>query len=253
MLITIITLIITGLLLFGNYKTFQHAMKIKKLDVRQRFAHGLINCIILIISFNVCLYQFTFGRNIQSYLVKNAAFLVAIFSFSMQQVLSDLIGGMMVAMSKPYDIGERIHLASKDVSGIVEDITIRHTVVKCYDNTRLVVPNSVINREILRNSNYADCLCGNFIEIFIAFDSDLDKAIKIMENAIYNHPLTLYKGKKEGVQKELDVQVFKFAKEGIGLKSVIWTSDTDANFMACSQLRKEIYQKFKKNGITVTG
>ena len=252
MLITIITVCVTIASLLANHFAFRYRLNRKETNVRKCIFHGIGNFIIVIVSANICLAQFEFGRAVQDYMLKNAAFLVAIFSFSMQQVLSDLIGGMMVAWSKPYDIGERINLATKDITGIVEDITIRHTVIKCYDNTRLIIPNSVINKEILRNADYEDCLCGNFVTVTVAFDSDLDRAILLMKTIIYNDQDTLYKGKKEGVHKELDVQVSQFNKEGIELKAIVWTPDTDTNFAACSRIRKEIWSQFKVFGIQIT-
>lgn len=252
MIVTAVVIALTLAILFANHVAYHYRLENKKTDIRKRIAHGIGNFLIVIVSVNVCLAQFQVGRGIQDYMLKNAAFLVAIFSFSMQQVLSDIIGGMMVAMSKPYDIGERITLASKDITGVVEDITVRHTVVKCYDNTRLIIPNSVINKEILRNSDYADCLCGNFVSVVVAFDADIDKAIQLMKDIIYSDDDSLYKGKKDGVHKELDVQVSQFCKEGVELKAIVWTTDTDSNFAACSRIRREILKRFQEEGIVVT-
>ena len=128
MIVTVIVIALTVSILLANHVAFSYRLKKKKTDIRQRIAHGIGDFLIIIVSVNVCLAQFEFGRSVQDYMLKNAAFLVAIFSFSMQQVLSDIIGGMMVAMSKPYDIGERVTVASKDITGVVEDITVRHTV-----------------------------------------------------------------------------------------------------------------------------
>ena len=58
--------------------------------------------------------------------------------------------------------------------------------------------------------------------------------------------------KKEGVHKELDVQVSQFKKEGIELKAIVWTPDTDTNFAACSRIRKEIWAQFNMVGIQIT-
>ena len=252
MIVTAIVIALTVSILLANHVAFSYRLKKKKTDIRQRIAHGIGDFLIIIVSVNVCLAQFEFGRSVQDYMLKNAAFLVAIFSFSMQQVLSDIIGGMMVAMSKPYDIGERVTVASKDITGVVEDITVRHTVIKCYDNTRLIIPNSVINKEILRNSDYADCLCGNFVTVTIAFDADIERAIALMGEIMYADDDSLYRGKKDGVHKELDVQVSQFCKEGVELKGIVWTSDTDSNFAACSRIRQEILRRFRDGGIQIT-
>ena len=91
MIVTVIVIALTVSILLANHVAFSYRLKKKKTDIRQRIAHGIGDFLIIIVSVNVCLAQFEFGRSVQDYMLKNAAFLVAIFSFSMQQVFRYLL------------------------------------------------------------------------------------------------------------------------------------------------------------------
>ena len=65
-------------------------------------------------------------------------------------LIADIIAGIMISFSKPFNIGERITLKNNNIVGIVEDITLRHTVIKCFNGVRTIIPNSIINKELIQ-------------------------------------------------------------------------------------------------------
>ena len=66
--------------------------------------------------------------------LKGSALIVAIIGFAAQPVISDLIGGYIISANKPFEIGDRIIIEGQQ-PGIVEDITLRHTVIRIYKNS----------------------------------------------------------------------------------------------------------------------
>ncbi|MDZ7777461.1 MAG: mechanosensitive ion channel [Bacteroidales bacterium] len=72
--------------------------------------------------------------------------------------------------------------------GTVEDITLRHTVIRNFENRRIIVPNSVISSETIINSNIIEDKVCNFVEISISYDSDVDKAMALMQEEAMSHP-----------------------------------------------------------------
>jgi small conductance mechanosensitive channel len=70
----------------------------------------------------------------------------------------------------------------------VEDITLRHTVIRNFENRLIVIPNSVINNETIINSTLTHEFVCIFVEVTIAFNSDVDKAMKLIQEEAMKHP-----------------------------------------------------------------
>ena len=137
---------------------------------------------------------------------------------------------------KPFDVGEKINIADLNISGIVENMTLRHTVIRTYHNSRLLVPNSIINKAVVENQIPVDYSC------------DLERAIQIMEEAVEENPLVIRLPESE---KKTSVLIKDFSENGIILKCTIRTETLDDNFIACTQLRREIKKRYDAEGIKI--
>jgi small-conductance mechanosensitive channel len=66
-----------------------------------------------------------------------------------QDVLKSLIGGIFLALERPYSIGDRIQV--RDVTGRVIGIDLRTTVLRSDDGHRVVAPNSIVFTDTMTN------------------------------------------------------------------------------------------------------
>lgn len=219
---------------------------LKDQKIHMKFLKGVMKALILIIGIVVLGRQFETTKEISALLLQNTAFLVAVVGFAAQQTLNDILSGLMLSWYKPFDIGSRIHLVSQNISGIVENITLRHTVIRCFDNNRIIIPNSIINKEILKNSDYEDSVIGNFLELTVSASSDVHRAIEVLTEIIEEQPLVLtnktyYPG----------ILVKDLTKDGYVLKATVWTKTVDDNFAASSEIRIAIHERYKKEGISL--
>lgn len=155
----------------------------------------------------------------------------------------------MLSWTKPFDVGEKISISDMGISGIVDSMTLRHTVIRTYHNSRLIVPNSVINKAVVENSNYYNDYIGNYLEVPISYDSDVDKAIEIMGDVISSHPLVLDVRTDKTVGKKSFVYIKDFEERGIVLKNTVCTKTVDDNFTACGDIRRELKRRFDEAGI----
>ena len=81
------------------------------------------------------------------------AVLSAVAAFAGQDIIKDLLAGLMISIQKPFEIGDRIELED-GTAGVVEDMTSRHVVLIRIDTLRIVIPNSRINTMILQNYSF---------------------------------------------------------------------------------------------------
>ena len=66
-----------------------------------------------------------------------------------REATANLVSGVFISLFKPFGIGDRIKLSDKQIDGVVEDISLRHTIIRTFENTRIVVPNSVLNLSLI--------------------------------------------------------------------------------------------------------
>ncbi len=84
-------------------------------------------------------------------LLASSGIVFTVVGLSAQAVLSNIISGFFLDFFQTIHIGEKISVSG--ISGVVEDITLRHTVLKTVDNKIILIPNSTINSAIIEKIN----------------------------------------------------------------------------------------------------
>jgi small conductance mechanosensitive channel len=94
--------------------------------------------------------------------------------FGAQYLIRDLIAGVFVIMENQYRVGDVARVA--DTAGLVEDITMRKTILRDLDGIVHHIPNG----EIRVASNYTRHFSRVNLNISVAYGTDLDKAINVI-------------------------------------------------------------------------
>lgn len=219
----------------------------------QHFLVNILVATVYLLAGIICIGQIPQLNSAFRTLLAGSGILALAISFSAQESLSNLISGIFIAVFRPFEIGDRITIVGKDLTGTVEDITLRHTVIKTFINSRVVVPNSVISKEILENSNIVDSRASSFVDVMISYESDINKAMRLMVEIIGEHPYfidTRPENEKE-TQPKVKVYVRELGDNGIWLRASMWTKTVDENFSACSDVRLRIIKDFAICGIEI--
>jgi small conductance mechanosensitive channel len=180
-------------------------------------------------------------RDIGTTFFAGAGILAAIIGFASQEAFSNIISGVFIVIYKPFSVGDSIKLLSNGQAGTVEDITLRHTIIKGAENRRIVVPNSVISREQIINSSIMDLRIQVNLEVLIGYESKHLRAIEIMREEAIKHPLFLdgrsVIDKMDG-KEAVDVKLIALEQKGVRLRAFIWVkSDADAFNLKCDLLQ----------------
>ncbi|MDQ6693364.1 MAG: mechanosensitive ion channel family protein [Chloroflexota bacterium] len=75
-------------------------------------------------------------------------------SLSMQDLLKNVIAGIYILLEQPFRIGDRISV--KEVTGVVQGIELRTTILRTDENLQVVAPNSMVLNEIVTNRSASD-------------------------------------------------------------------------------------------------
>ena len=194
-----------------------------------------IRALIYIIGLSMAIFTVPSLKLLASSLLAGAGVLAIALGFASQHALSNIISGVFIVVFKPFRVND--HLRISGLSGVVEDITLRHTVIRDFENRRIIIPNSKISEEIIINADFEDDKICKWIEIGISYDSDIEKAKQIIKNQIINHPLSIDgrtpEEKSEGVELAL-VKVISLGDSSVNLKGWAWAKDSpDAFNMGC--------------------
>ena len=117
------------------YKRNQNSQKeynttsLKFLMNSVKFFAGVIGLLIIIFTIPIL-------RAKAAFIFSGAGILAAIIGFAAQAAISNLIAGAFIVIFKPFRVGDFIRLDDTRV-GIVEDITLRHTVINNFRTKNL--------------------------------------------------------------------------------------------------------------------
>lgn len=216
----------------------------KKKKIHLTFLKSILQTIIVFIGIFVIGSKFETFKQISSSIITGSTLIVAVLAFSLEEGIANIIHGLIISVCKPFNIGDRLTLPNQNITGTVENITIRHTVIKnCITGTSILIPNSIMNKEIIENSYYLDTIHTHYIDILISRDSDVDKAQEIFKQEIKND-------KRYCGDDDLYIFVREISENSICLRAFIPTKTLEENFVACSEIRKNVLKRYKNENIS---
>ena len=127
----------------------------------------------------------------------DAASIIAVFGsagvalgLALQGSLSNLAGGVLILILKPFKVGDYIIEDSNKNEGTVTEIQIFYTKLTTADNKTIVLPNGTLANSSLTNVTHAPYR-RNEIKIGISYDSDIRTAKKVLQDLLDNDTAVL--------------------------------------------------------------
>jgi small-conductance mechanosensitive channel len=161
--------------------------------------------------------------------------------FGLQNIASNFISGLVILAERPITIGDRVEVAG--ITGQVQQIRARSTVIRTNDNIMMIVPNTKFIDAPVTNWTYGDPRVRFRIPVGVAYGSDIAKVREALLAAGQENPNTL---------KDPAPSVFldKFGDSSIDFQLVVWSSEMSARPSRYrSDLNFAIEQKFREAGI----
>jgi small conductance mechanosensitive channel len=164
---------------------------------------------------------------------------------AMQNVISNFVAGIFIYADKPFRIGDWIEWDGGDYSGIVEDISLRVTKVRTFDNELLTVPNSALTDNVVKNSVEGEKLRLKFV-FGIGYGDDIQEATDVIVEEAERHPDIMD-------DPGPTVRLTELNDSDVGLQSRIWIDDPSrADFVRIKgEYITAVKQRFDKEGIDI--
>ena len=224
----------------------------KKEMINERFVLRMVKIILYTIGAYACLSLLKPFESVLTKLLGSAGILAVVLGLAAQESLGNMVNGLLISTFKPFHIGDLVKVNNGEYEGYVVDISLRDTVIQTYENTKIIIPNSTMNKAVLENVSRSGNAKGNFLSLEIGYDCDLDKAICIIQEEVMRHELFLDARTKEDIINGVPaviVRVLNFNESGLQLRTTIYSQTNAQGFAMLSDLRIAIKKRFDQEGI----
>ncbi len=220
---------------------------------RLRFLNNAISVVIWFVAIGLIVYSVPRLRAVAITLFAGAGILVAIIGFAAQAAFANIISGIFIVMSRPFRVGDLINIGEIH-QGFVHDITLRHTVIRDFQNRRIIIPNSTVGNAEILNYSIDDPKVCEYVEMGISYDSDVDKAIEIMRDEAMNHPSRIDNRTARDIsdgEPIVRVRLVGFGDSSVKLRAYVWVDDPVSGFLLRFDLYKILKARFDAEGIEI--
>ena len=252
--ILLLAYISSKVLRFAIQKYMAYSAKEMKTNVtKYNFYKNSVSFIVYTGATILIFYTIPSLRSLGLTLLASAGIFAAVLGFASQQAFSNIISGLFIVIFKPFRVGDRVKVGSQNY-GTVEDITLRHTILRSFENQRLVIPNSTISNEILVNDHIGDQKVCRFVEMGISYDSDVDKAMEIMREEALAHESCIDNRndeQKANGDPVVAVKLIGFGDSSVNLRAYVWAGEPMLAVQMNFDLNKSIKKRFDQEGIEI--
>lgn len=225
----------------------------KKQFVNARFLLRIVKITLYTIAVYACLSMLTPFESVLGKLWGSAGIIAVVIGLAAQESMGNFVNGLLITTFKPFKIGDLVKVNNGEYEGYVVDISLRDTVIKTYENTRVIIPNSTMNKAVLENVSLTNHTKGNFLLLDIDYESDLDKAMNIIKEEVMRHPSYVDPRSEEDIANHVEpviVRLTSFNDSSLTLRTTIYSRDNAEGFAMLSDLRIAIKRRFDAEGIS---
>ena len=175
--------------------------------------------------------------------VAGAGITALVIGFAAKSTLANLVSGLSLAIYRPFRIGDIVSI--EEEYGTIEDITLRHTIVRTWEYKRLIIPNEKIDSIALINYSIIDpkILCR--VEIGVSYDTDIDLTRRLVLEEAMKCP------HRDESAEEPWMRVISHGDFSIGIRLYVWVKNVDDAWSAKWWLLEEVKKRFDREGVEI--
>lgn len=194
---------------------------------------------IYLFAFVVFLQQFQAVRHVGTAVLASAGVAGIVIGMAAQNTLSNIIGGICISFSQPVRLDDAVIF--KNDFGWVEEIALMHTIIRTWDNRRIVVPNNVLVNEVIENWTIRDRSLLGTVMMYVDYACDVEKVRGWVRDIVAVSPHTT-------PEKVAVVQVVDFTERSMQLRILCKAADAAKAWDLRCEIRENLIRKFKEEG-----
>ena len=249
-IIILVAVAVMWILITINKKCFKKLKKDHK-NIHLTLIEKLINIAIFVVVGLLAFSAVGGTKSVWQTLLGGTAVISAVAAFAAQDVIKDMLAGMMISIYKPFDIGDRIELED-GTAGVVKDMTMRHVVINTVDTIKEVIPNSRLNTMLIKNYSFnAPVRSVNFL-FPIGYESDVEKAKKVIFDAVKNSTYTVpYETDADGNERYKPVYFLSFADSALMMSVTAYYDRMTATEVVKNAVNTAVREALLEAGIDI--
>lgn len=164
--------------------------------------------------------------------------------FGTQNLLKNLISGLMIMSERPMRPGDWIEVGS--LSGEVTDINLRATIIRDVNGIETLIPNSTFVEQSVTNWTLSNRMIRRGIKVGVAYDSPTRKVAELLTTVARSHPQVTQAPEPEVVFEDFGASALQFS-----LYFWLEMRPDISSRKVFSELRYAIAESFAANGIVM--
>lgn len=210
-------------------------------DVVVPFIQKIVGATIVVVALLVSLEQLKIIEITP--LITGLGIIGVAFALAAKELLSNFFGAVSILTDRPYKVGDRVVIQGTE-PGDVTEIGLRSTRIKTMDNRTIIVPNLKISNSRITNLAQPDSSVYFTIEVGIAYDADVSKALKIMKEVALA---------TEGVlpDQPTDVYVTELGAFAIKIKMFVPVESYKNSWTVPDTIYRQILKRFDAEGVEI--
>jgi small conductance mechanosensitive channel len=200
----------------------------------------VVSASIYIIGLMLIIFQIPQLHSLATVMLASAGLAGLAIGYAAKDSLANFTSGIFIAIFRPFRVGDWVDFRSD--YGVIEDLTLRHTVILTKDYRRIIVPNNIMSNEPIINWTIKEPVITWYVDFDLLQASDIDKAREIILEEARRHPNVL----KDRVIKVL-VTDSRYAELNLKLHM-----DIPGRALAtdiASDVREAVKKRFEEEGI----
>ena len=183
----------------------------------------------------------TIGIKITVLLAGSAALLVGI-GLGLQQTFNDIVSGIILLSERTIKIGDILEIDDDIIK--IEQIGLRTSKGLNRDEISVIIPNSLITTNKVINWSHQSMKTRFRINVGVAYGSDVNLVIKLLEESALEHP-------DISKQEHVEARLVDFGNSSLDFQILFFSKNIFRIEKVKSDIRKIIYRKFNENKITI--
>jgi small-conductance mechanosensitive channel len=236
----LVIVIVTKAILWAIRKAFFSKNKFSKIDTASTYALlKIIRYVVWVIA--IALVLESIGIKVTLLLAGSAALLVGI-GLGLQQTFNDVISGIILLSERSIEVGDVLEIDSDVV--IIESIGLRTSKAMNRDDISIIIPNSLITTSKVINWSHQSHQTRFKIDVGVAYGSDVDFVIKILEESAFEHSEIHHR-------KLIEARLLNFGSSSLDFQLLFFSTNIFRIGKMKSDIRRKINKNFTENNIVI--
>ena len=215
-------------------------VEVKMDETMQLMIRRLVSATIYLIGLMLVILQIPQLHSLATALLAGAGIAGLAIGYASKDSLSNFTSGIFIAIFQPFRVGDFVDFRAD--YGQVEDLTLRHTVIRTSDNRRIIVPNSIMSTEPIINWSIREPEIVWMVDFDLEKAGDIDRARKIIVDKASSNPMVLK-------DRPIDVLLISSRYSELTLRLEVTIPGRNVAKVISSEIREAVKKEFEVQGI----